>query len=117
MNKYKMKKTHLDMQSDVRSKLFEKPILKQLFFELTLNCNEHCQHCGSRCGDVRADEMSPLEWKQILDQYLVISNIFRTFAADNETHQQNRMPALPALAGRNERGPGRRNPPEIGQNR
>lgn len=68
MNKYKMKKTHLDMQSDVRSKLFEKPILKQLFFELTLNCNEHCQHCGSRCGDVRADEMSPLEWKQILDQ-------------------------------------------------
>ncbi len=68
MNKYKMKKSHLDMQSDVRSKLFEKPVLKQLFFELTLNCNEHCQHCGSRCGDVRADEMSPLEWKQILDQ-------------------------------------------------
>ena len=68
MNKNKMKLRHLDMQAEVREKFFKKPVLKQLFFELTLNCNEHCWHCGSRCGDVRADEMRPSEWKEILDQ-------------------------------------------------
>ncbi|WP_026515310.1 radical SAM/SPASM domain-containing protein [Butyrivibrio sp. LB2008] len=68
MNKEKMKLSHLDLQYDVRKKFFKKPYLKQLFFELTLNCNEHCWHCGSRCGDVHAAEMSPQEWKDILDQ-------------------------------------------------
>lgn len=68
MNKTKMKLSHLDLQYNVRNKFFEKPVLQQLFFELTLNCNEHCWHCGSRCGDVRADEMSPEQWKEILDQ-------------------------------------------------
>ncbi len=68
MNKNKMKLSHLNLQYEVRNKFFEKPILRQLFFELTLNCNEHCQHCGSRCGEVRADEMSPQQWKAILDQ-------------------------------------------------
>jgi radical SAM protein with 4Fe4S-binding SPASM domain len=68
MNKNKMKLAHLEKQSGLRTKFFEKPILQQLFFELTLNCNEHCWHCGSRCGDVRANEMSTDEWKNILDQ-------------------------------------------------
>ncbi|AOZ95365.1 radical SAM/SPASM domain-containing protein [Butyrivibrio hungatei] len=68
MNNNDIKISHLDLQYDVRNEFFEKPILKQLFFELTLNCNEHCWHCGSRCGDVRATEMAPQEWKDILDQ-------------------------------------------------
>lgn len=68
MNKNKMKLSHLDLQYDVRKKFFKKPVLKQLFFELTLNCNEHCWHCGSRCGDIKAEEMNPQEWKNILDQ-------------------------------------------------
>ncbi|SDA62425.1 radical SAM additional 4Fe4S-binding SPASM domain-containing protein [Butyrivibrio sp. INlla18] len=68
MNNNDIKISHLDQQYDVRNEFFEKPILKQLFFELTLNCNEHCWHCGSRCGDVRATEMAPQEWKDILDQ-------------------------------------------------
>lgn len=68
MNKNKMKLSHLDLQHDLRLKFFEKPILRQLFFELTLNCNEHCWHCGSRCGDVHSDEMPPQQWKEILDQ-------------------------------------------------
>lgn len=68
MNKNKMKLSHLDLQYDVRKKFFKKPVLKQLFFELTLNCNEHCWHCGSRCGDIKTEEMNPQEWKNILDQ-------------------------------------------------
>ncbi|RKM54320.1 radical SAM protein [Butyrivibrio sp. X503] len=68
MNKNKMKISHLEIQHDVREKFFEKPLLRQLFFELTLNCNEHCWHCGSRCGEVQANEMNPQEWKDILDQ-------------------------------------------------
>ena len=68
MNKNKVKLSHLDLQYDVRKKFFKKPVLKQLFFELTLNCNEHCWHCGSRCGDIKAEEMNPQEWKNILDQ-------------------------------------------------
>ncbi len=68
MNNNKMKLSHLDKQYKLRKKLFEQPVLKQLFFELTLNCNEHCFHCGSRCGEVKADEMNPGEWKVILDQ-------------------------------------------------
>lgn len=68
MNNKKMKLSHLDLQHDLRVKFFNKPVLQQLFFELTLNCNEHCRHCGSRCGDVTAPEMTAAEWKNILDQ-------------------------------------------------
>ena len=68
MNKNKMKISHLEIQHGVRKKFFEKPVLRQLFFELTLNCNEHCWHCGSRCGEVLAKEMDPQGWKDILDQ-------------------------------------------------
>ncbi len=68
MNKAKMKLSHLDLQHDLRVKFFKKPKLQQLFFELTLNCNEHCRHCGSRCGEVSAAEMSAASWKNILDQ-------------------------------------------------
>lgn len=45
------------------------PVLHSLFFELTVHCNEHCRHCGSKCGDVA--EVSPLsttEWKDVLDK-------------------------------------------------
>ena len=31
--------------------------LKWLFFELTDACNEHCIHCGSKCGDGRHNEL------------------------------------------------------------
>lgn len=34
-----------------RRELFRNPKLKFLFLELTQLCNEHCRHCGSRCGD------------------------------------------------------------------
>lgn len=66
MNNTKMKISHLETQYDFHNNIFKEPMLRQLFFELTLRCNEHCWHCGSRCGDVRADEMSADEWKRIL---------------------------------------------------
>ncbi len=34
-----------------RTELWRNPRLKFLFLELTQLCNEHCLHCGSRCGD------------------------------------------------------------------
>lgn len=63
-----MKLSHLNLQHDNVKALYEKPYLRQLFFEFTLRCNEYCWHCGSRCGDVCAEEMGPQEWKDILDQ-------------------------------------------------
>lgn len=42
--------------------------LKHLFLELTLRCNERCLHCGSRCGDVKADEMTPAQYHDVLSQ-------------------------------------------------
>ncbi|SDB32723.1 radical SAM protein [Butyrivibrio sp. INlla16] len=66
-----IKTEHLQLQAGVRKQLIEKPLLTQLFFELTLRCNEYCLHCGSRCGDVSADEMTADDWKRILDQVKV----------------------------------------------
>lgn len=41
------------------------PKLKQLFFELTIKCNQHCRHCGSSCGDII--EKDRLSNREILD--------------------------------------------------
>ena len=32
--------------------------LKTLFWECTLRCNAYCKFCGSRCGDVKSDELT-----------------------------------------------------------
>ncbi len=42
--------------------------LRHLFFELTMRCNEHCLHCGSRCGDVKAEEMTPAQYHEVMKQ-------------------------------------------------
>ena len=44
------------------------PELRKLFFELTLQCNERCFHCGSSCTAARGDELSREEWLSIIDQ-------------------------------------------------
>ncbi len=63
------KKTeHLKMLHDYRQKLRKEPILKYLFLELTMKCNENCLHCGSRCGDVKSDELSVEQYKAFLDK-------------------------------------------------
>ena len=64
------KKQHLgELARYRREVLCSRPDLRFLFFELTIACNEHCRHCGSRCGDISAE--SPLsleEWKRVVDQ-------------------------------------------------
>ena len=42
-----IKPKHLKQLHDYRQKLRKDPILKYLFLELTLKCNENCLHCGS----------------------------------------------------------------------
>jgi len=50
-----IKKQHLEKLAVYRRGLWEKPDLRTLFIEMTLNCNEHCRHCGSWCGDVKME--------------------------------------------------------------
>ena len=64
----KMKLQHLQQLSDYREQLLVHPILKFLFLELTLRCNERCIHCGSSCGDVPSEELSTKQYHQILDE-------------------------------------------------
>lgn len=52
-----------------RDVLWTNPPLRNLFFELTLDCNEHCLHCGSRCGDEHLrDQLTLDDYKRILDE-------------------------------------------------
>ena len=54
------KAAQLDKLAAFRQKLYKEPVLRLLFLELTLRCNEHCFHCGSRCSSDSMDGM-PLE--------------------------------------------------------
>ncbi len=63
-----MKLKHLQLLSDYREQLLVHPILKFLFLELTLRCNERCIHCGSSCGDVPSEELNTKQYHQILDE-------------------------------------------------
>lgn len=63
----KIKQENLDKIAIYRRKLYEKPILKDLFLEVTLRCNARCEHCGSSCGDViQKDEISGEDLKRTL---------------------------------------------------
>jgi len=63
-----LKKSHLYAMADYRDKLKIKPQLRNLFLELTMRCNENCIHCGSRCGEVKAEELSPAQYREFLTQ-------------------------------------------------
>lgn len=54
--------------ADYRRGLWEAPQLRYLFLELTVRCNENCLHCGSRCGEVKAEEISVEDYKKLLTQ-------------------------------------------------
>lgn len=66
---------HLRSLSEYRSSIISNPPLKNLFFELTLRCNEHCLHCGSHCGDIESTELSFEQYKKIMDD---VKNDFGT---------------------------------------
>lgn len=63
-----VKKEHLGKLREYREQLKIKPRLRFLFLELTLRCNENCLHCGSRCGDVKSEELSVETYKAFLDK-------------------------------------------------
>lgn len=63
----KIKIENMDRITDYRRKLYEKPILKDLFLEVTLRCNARCEHCESSCGDtILKDEISAEDLKKTL---------------------------------------------------
>ncbi len=58
---------NLDKLYEYRQKLYEQPILKDLFIEITSRCNARCEHCGSSCGDtIPTDEISAEDLKKAL---------------------------------------------------
>ena len=63
----KLKKEKADIVAEYRKQLQKSPQLKYLFLELTSHCNEHCLHCGSRCGEFEYDELTFDDYKHILD--------------------------------------------------
>ena len=50
-----------------REALKREPVLRQLFLELTLRCNERCLHCGSSCGAQPCPEVSLEDYRRLLD--------------------------------------------------
>lgn len=65
---YTLKKQHLEKLAEYRNSLYKQPQLRQLFFELTLKCNEACFHCGSSCGTARPDGLPAKVYARILDE-------------------------------------------------
>lgn len=64
-----IKERHMDQLEDYVRTLYREPRLRQLFLELTLQCNERCFHCGSSCTPQKPeDQLSLAEYKTILDQ-------------------------------------------------
>ena len=59
---------HLGKLANYTRTLYRTPELRRLFFELTLQCNAHCFHCGSSCTPTRGDELSRAEWTRIIDE-------------------------------------------------
>jgi len=68
MTKQEIKLANLNMLADHQEKLCREPQLRQLFFELTLRCNEACFHCGSSCAANRPDGLPLEKLKEILDE-------------------------------------------------
>ena len=64
-----IKEKHLDQLASYVRGLYGEPRLRQLFFELTLQCNERCFHCGSSCAPGRQEDLLTLEeYRAILEQ-------------------------------------------------
>jgi len=79
----KVKTGHLQQVSDYVKELNNKPDLRSLFIEMTLNCNEHCRHCGSRCGDIKMKDQ--LTDKEILTFLTDLSSRMETLPFLNIT--------------------------------
>ena len=64
-----LREKHLDQLAGFVRGLYREPRLRQLFLELTLQCNERCFHCGSSCTPrAGEDQLSLAEYRAILEQ-------------------------------------------------
>lgn len=63
-----VKTEHMRQLAEYRRGLWKSPKLRFLFLELTLRCNERCIHCGSRCGEQRAEELTAGQYKEFLNK-------------------------------------------------
>lgn len=57
-----------DISDDAQKKLVDYKRKSYAVWEITLKCNLKCNHCGSRAGDARADELSTEECFDLVDQ-------------------------------------------------
>ena len=74
-----VKDRQMDILADYVRGLYRKPDLRQLFLELTLQCNEHCFHCGSNCMPHAGEELSLSEYRRILDEVKEDFDLHRIF--------------------------------------
>lgn len=67
----KTKTEHMQELAKYREEtLRPNPELRSLFLEITPFCNEHCLHCGSRCGDIDVSGMlTKEEIFKVLDEF------------------------------------------------
>ena len=85
IDKLTQKKREYEMMlmNKMRKDLYEKPVLNNLFLEVTSRCNARCEHCGSRCdGNTQGEEVSTEDIKKALkeiaehyDPYTVYLNV------------------------------------------
>lgn len=61
-----VKAMHMDKLAEFHRKLYREPVLRLLFLELTLRCNEHCFHCGSNCSSDSIDGMPKEKYLEVL---------------------------------------------------
>ena len=61
-----VKKDNMKTLEAYRAGLMVKPMLRNLFLELTVRCNERCLHCGSSCGDVTSEELTATQYQKFL---------------------------------------------------
>lgn len=59
---------------DDRLRLYDNPVLFNLFLEVTSRCNARCEHCGSSCGDFIPKDEIELKYlkktlREIADKY------------------------------------------------
>lgn len=52
----KVKTENMDRLATYRRQLYRKPVLRDLFLEVTSRCNAHCDHCGSNCNNAPVDK-------------------------------------------------------------
>ena len=62
----KIKAGHLHELAAWRREKYRTPELRNLFFELTSQCNEHCLHCGSRCDGAASPQVPTEKLLEIL---------------------------------------------------